>query len=128
MKSLLIAPHNLFQLIESAVTANPELLKVHEWHELPNGREAYTEEQIMDCDTAHDLAGWVVFFTPNAARFERIRLDVDDYANEILVNSGRKPIPLGIHHAGDVESALKIIQMRANQERSNQRFLADLFN
>lgn len=119
MNTLLIAPNNLFQLIESTVTQNPELLKAHNWHELPNAREALVDDQIMDSDTAHCLAGWVVYFTPNAAKAERLRHDVDVFANEILVNSGRKPIPLAIYHS-DEESMLKIIKRRAVQEQLGQ--------
>src|SRR5688572_21310457 len=115
MNSLLVAPHNLFQLIEMSVTARPELLKAFHWHELASGKEAFVEDQILDEDTAHCLAGWIVSLTPNAARFERIRQDVDTYANEILVNSGRKPIPVAIFN-GEEEDMLKVIRMRARAE------------
>lgn len=116
MKSLLKAPSNLFQMIEKVITENPHLLKPSDWHTLPNGREAFTEEQILDEDTAHCLAGFVVALTPNAAKAERLRVDVDDFANEILINSGRKPIPLAIFHDEDPETALKIVKLRAAAE------------
>ena|SRR5690348_4724630 len=118
MNSILKTPRNIFQMIEEIVTARPELLKTYHWHELPNGREAYVQDQIMDRDTAHCLAGWIVALTPRAAEFERLREDVDTYANEILVNSGRKPIPVAIFmELDDSETALKIIRKRANEER-----------
>ncbi len=114
---LLITPDNLFQLIETAVTKRPELLVDSNWHEsLKKGQEVFTEDQILDKDTAHDLAGWIVKLTPRAAQYERLRVDVDDYANDILKMNGRRPIPLAIHHS-DVESMLKVIRMRAAEER-----------
>lgn len=116
MKSLLKAPINLFQMIEKIITENPDLFKSSDWHTLPNGREAFTEEQILDEDTAHDLAGFIVALTPNAAKAERLRVDVDDFANEILTNSCRKPIPLAIYHDEDPETVLKIVRMRAAAE------------
>lgn len=119
MLSLLVAPKNVFQIIEAIVTARPELLKVHHWHELANGREAFTEDQIMDTDTAHCLAGWIVALTSRGAEFERIRQDVDVYANEILVNSGHPPIPKAIYY-GEEEDMMKIIKMRAAKERQSK--------
>ncbi len=119
MLSLLTAPKNLFQIIEAIVEARPELLKAHHWHEMASGREAFVEEQIMDTDTAHCAAGWIVALTSRGAEFERIRQDVDVYANEILVNSGYPPIPMAIYHS-DEESMLKIIKMRAKKEREAQ--------
>lgn len=120
MLSLLTAPKNLFQIIEAIVTQRPELLKSHHWHEMASGREAFTEEQILDTDTAHCLAGWLVALTSRGAEFERIRQDVDVYANEILVNSGYPPIPMAIFHS-DEESMLKIIKMRAKKERGSSK-------
>jgi len=119
MKSLLIAPKNLFQMIDAAITEKPELLSLGNWHELPNGREAYTDEQITAASTKHCLAGWIIALTPNAPRFERMRVDVDDYANEILVSSGRLPIPLSIYHDEDRETTIKIIRGRCAEERAN---------
>jgi hypothetical protein len=58
----------------------------------------------------------IVKLTPRAAQYERLRIDVDDYANDILKMNGRRPIPLAIHHS-DVESMLKVIRMRAAEER-----------
>lgn len=118
MNSLLKAPDNIFQMIEEIITKNPNLLKPGDWHTLPNGREAFTEEQILDEDTAHCLAGFIVALTPNAAKAERIRLDVDEFANEILVNSGRLPIPLAIYMEEE-ETLIKILKGRAAEERAN---------
>lgn len=118
MNSLLICPPNLFQMIEAAITEKPELLSAFNWHELPNGREAYTDEQITAPNTKHCLAGFIVAFTPNAAKFEKIREDVDVYANEILVASGRLPIPLAIY-MDDEETMRKIIRGRCAEERAN---------
>jgi hypothetical protein len=47
-----------------------------------------------------------------------MRVDVDDYANEILVASGRLPIPLAIYHDNE-ETARKIIRGRCAEERAN---------
>jgi hypothetical protein len=126
MKSLLKTPPNLFQLIEKAHAENPNFLKPGDWHTLWNNREAFTEEQIMDPDTSHCLAGAIVYFTPNAAKAERLRVDVDEFANEILVNSGRKPIPLAIFHDEDPETALRVIRNRAAQE--SKLYLVDPVN
>lgn len=103
-------------MIEKIITENPKLLKAGDWHTLANGREAFTEEQILEENTAHCLAGWLVALTPNAAKAERIRMDVDEFANEILVNSGRQPIPLAIYMEEE-ESMIKIIRRRASDER-----------
>lgn len=116
MQSILVAPKNLFQLIEAAITARPERLQLHHWHQLPNGNEALVQDQIMDEDTAHCLAGFIVAFTNRGAEFERLRHDVDIYANEILVSSGRKPIPLAIFNS-DEESVIRIVKRRAEAER-----------
>lgn len=118
MKSLLKCPTNLFQMIEQIITEKPQLLQIGDWHTLPNGREAFTEEQILEEDTAHCLAGFVVALTANAAKAERLRIDVDEYANEILVNSGRMPIPLAIYKE-DEETLRRIIKRRAQDERIN---------
>lgn len=127
MNYLLHCPDDLFQLIEATVTENPKLLSCHNWHELANGREALVEDQIMEPDTSHCLAGMIVYFTPNAAKAERLRHDVDVFANEILINSGRKPIPLAIFKE-DEETALKIIKMRANSERLSQHLVKKSVN
>lgn len=117
MNSLIQAPPNLFQMIEAIITEKPELLSSHHWHELSNGREAFTEEQIMEPDTKHCLAGFVVVLTPNAPKFGSRRQDIDEYANEILVSSGRLPIPLAIYME-DEETLKKIAKGRAAEERS----------
>jgi hypothetical protein len=126
MQSILVAPKNLFQMIEKRITEQPDLLRIHHWHELPSGNEALVMDQIMEDDTAHCLVGWIVYFTPRAAEFERLRKDVDVYANEILVNSGRKPIPHAIFNS-DEESVRKIVARRAEQERVEEA-LASQYN
>jgi hypothetical protein len=114
--TLLITPDNLFQQLETIVTKKPELLRAGNYHQTQKGLEAFTEEQILDKSTSHCLAGWVIALTPNAPRFEHMRLDVDDFANEILRMNDRRPVPLAIYHS-DEESMLKIIKMRAAEER-----------
>ncbi len=114
---LLKTPNNLFQLIEKAITDRPELLDAFNWHELPNGREAYTEEQILDEDTKHCLAGWIIALTPKAAGYEHLREDVDTFANEILRANGRLPIPNGIFTSCE-ESMKLVIAGRAAEERA----------
>ncbi len=114
---LLKTPNNLFQLIEKAITERPELLSAFHWHELSNGREAYTEEQILEEDTKHCLAGFIVALTPKAAGYEHLREDVDTFANEILRANGRLPIPNGIFTA-DEPSMERVIRGRASEERS----------
>mgnify|MGYP001580514334 CR=1 FL=1 len=117
MNSLLQAPPNLFQMIEIIITEKPELLSMHNWHELANGREAFTEDQVMEPDCKHCLAGWIVVLTPNGPKFGSRRQDIDEYANEILVASGRLPIPLAIY-MDDEETAIKIIKGRSAFERA----------
>jgi hypothetical protein len=126
MQSLLQTPDNLFQLIEAIVTQDPTLLSSFHWHELPNGREAFTEEQVMEPDTKHCLAGFIVALTPNGPKFGSRRQDVDVYANEILVASGRLPIPLAIYME-DEETLTKILKGRAAEERA-KAYLAPQFN
>jgi hypothetical protein len=116
MNSLLQAPSNLFQMIEAIITEKPELLSQWNWHELSNGREAFTEDQVMEEDCKHCLAGFIVTLTPNGPKFGSRRQDIDEYANEILVASGRQPIPLAIYME-DEETAKKIIMRRAEDER-----------
>lgn len=125
MRSLLKAPPRLFSMIESIVEQKykPDsefpygyVFSERHWHELMSGKEAFTPDQIQDEDSKHCCAGWIVALTPNASNYEKIRIDVDNYANEILVASGRAPIPLAIYH-GEIEDWLKIIKMRARQER-----------
>jgi hypothetical protein len=114
--TILITPKDLFCQIEEIVTNNPKLLKAHHWHEMANGKEANTPDQIMAEGTSHCLAGWIVRLTQNAPRFERLREDVDTYANEILTLNGREPIPMAIYKE-DEETMLKIIRGRAARER-----------
>jgi hypothetical protein len=116
MYSILTAPKDLFQKIEKAITDNPDLLRMHHFHELPNGAEALVRDQIDDPDTSHCLAGFIVYFTPRAVEFERLRHDVDEFANEILRGSGRKPIPNAIFNS-DEESVIRIVKRRADAER-----------
>lgn len=115
-RTILITPKDLFQQIEEIVTTNPKLHKTYHWHEMANGKEANTPDQITADGTAHSLAGWIVRLTQNAPRFERLREDVDNYANEILQLNDREPIPLAIY-MGDEETELKIIRGRAARER-----------
>jgi hypothetical protein len=114
--TILTIPDNLFQQIEEIVTKNPKLFKTHHWHELANGKEANTPDQIMAEGTAHDIAGWIVRLTNSGPKFERLREDVDNYANEILVANGREPIPMAIFMENE-ETQLKIIKGRASRER-----------
>lgn len=114
--NLLETPPNLFQQIEAAIIKNPKRLSTFHWHELPNGKEAYDPEDIRGRRTLHDLAGWIVALTPNGPRFERLREDVNEYANDILRSNGREPLPWGIHFA-DEESQWKVIRKRAAEER-----------
>jgi hypothetical protein len=95
-------PDDLFQQIEERVLRRPELLSMDEYHTLPDGSEA----------------GWIIALTPKAPEFERLRDNVDDFANEILVANGRLPIPFGIFY-GDNASGLKLIRGRAAEERLN---------
>lgn len=111
-------PDNLFCLIENAIKRRPERLNMDNWHTLPNGNEATTENQILHPDCQHDLAGWIVAFTPGAARIECEReLDTDDLAAEILDEGLYAPIPFGILY-GEYEDALKVIRGRAAEERA----------
>lgn len=114
--SLFKFPKDGFCQIEAKVLANPKLLKHDHYHTLPYGTEALTEEQILQPYTAHCLIGWVITVTPRAAAYERMRTDVVEFANEILTQSGRLPIPMGIVFS-DEESMLKVIRGRAAEER-----------
>lgn len=104
-------------MIEAIITEKPELLSMFNWHELANGREAFTEEQITESDCKHCLAGFIQVLTPNGPKYSSRRSDIDVFANEILVSSGRLPIPLAIYME-DEETARKIIAGRAAEERS----------
>ncbi len=117
MNPLLKCPNDLFQQIERIITERPELLSQFHFHELASGREAYTEEQILEEDTKHCLAGFIVALTPKAAGYEHLREDVDTFANEILRSNGRLPIPSSIFYA-DEDSARKIILGRSAEERA----------
>lgn len=114
---MLKAPSDLFCRIEARLKENPELLTLDEYHLMPDGDEAFLEPDIMHYKTAHCLAGWIIAMTPNAARLERMRTDVDEYAQQILVASGRPRIPTAILFS-DAESVLKIIRGRAAEERA----------
>ncbi len=117
MNSLLQAPANLFQMIETIILEKPELLSSFQWHEMANGREGFTEEQIMEPDCKHCLAGWIQVLTPNGPKYSSRRADIDEFANEILVASGRLPIPLAIYME-DEETLTKIVRGRAAEERA----------
>lgn len=110
-------PDNLFCLIEAAVLRQPSLLKQGHWHTRKDGSEATLWNEILDKNTAHCLMGWIVAMTPGAARGERCRLDVDEYAQELLVASGRMPIP-SVFRWEDEVNAMKIIRGRAAEERA----------
>jgi hypothetical protein len=111
-------PDDLFQQIEERVLRRPELLSMDEYHTLPDGSEAFSPRDIVNHRTAHCVAGWIIALTPKAPEFERLRDNVDDFANEILVANGRLPIPFGIFY-GDNASGLKLIRGRAAEERLN---------
>jgi hypothetical protein len=117
-KTYLKLPKGAWTKIEAAITANPDRLKAGDWHTLKNGEEALTPDEIAKDTTAHCLSGWVVAMTPKAAGLERLRLDVDAFANEILVNSGQAPIPRAIIH-GTEEDMLKIIKLRSFKEQAS---------
>lgn len=119
MQSVLKAPPDLFQQISARVKERPELLITTNWHELPNGREAFTVDQITDEDTRHCLAGFVVLLTPGAVKHERMRIDVDEYANEILISSGRLPLPISIYLDDDIRTLERILGGRSSEERVN---------
>lgn len=110
-------PDNLFCLIERAITKNPARLNMDHYHTLPSGDEALSPDQILHPLCQHDLAGWIVACTPNAARSEGCRIDVDDYAVSILKAGHYPPIPWGILF-GDREDAWRTIRGRAAEERS----------
>lgn len=127
---LFITPDDLFIQIEAAITKHPERLKAFHFHELVNGAEAFTEEQILDKKTSHCLVGWIIAMTPRAAHFEMSQYPnhtADDFANRILKMNGRKPIPMGIIHS-DEESMLKVIKMRATEERVSAAMAGSTFN
>ena len=117
--SLFKFPKDGWQQIEKIVLENPKLLRHDHYHTLPHGTEALTEEEIMKPYTAHCLFGWVIAITPRAAAYERQRIEVIDYANEILVQNGQLPLPLSLAFY-DEESMLKIIRGRAPFERIAQ--------
>ena len=130
MQSSLVAPRDLFRRMHKMLTENPSMLSQHHYHEMSNGTEALTPDQILATTAKHCIAGLIVALTPNAAKFERLREDVDTYANEILVNSRRKPLPMAIIH-GDEESARRIIARRAEQEEMDEARMAqylEVFN
>lgn len=114
--SLFKFPRDGFTQIAERITQNPKLLKTDDYHSLPHGTEAMTEEEIMRPYTAHCLIGWIIAITPRAAAYERMREDVVEFANEILVQSGRLPIPMGIVFS-DEESMRKVVLGRAAEER-----------
>jgi hypothetical protein len=113
-------PPDLFQQIEARVLRHPELLDMGEYHLLPDGTEAMSPRDIVNHRTAHCLQGWIIALTPKAPDYERLRDDVDDFANDILKANGRLPIPFGIIY-GERESALRVIRGRAAEERALAR-------
>ena len=117
--SLFRFPKNGFQQIAEKITANPNLFKPDDWHTLSNGHEAMGEDEILRPYTAHCLAGWIIAITPRAAAYEMANEfdgeDVDDFANRILKQNGRKPIPKAIFHSEE-ESMKRILFKRAKEE------------
>lgn len=88
------------------------------WHTLPNGSEALSENQILHPMCQHDLAGWIVLMTPGAVTLElKYGKSPDDLANEILDAALMPKIPFGIAF-GTREDAWRLIQGRAAEERS----------
>lgn len=115
---MLSPPDNLFCLIENAIKRKPERLNMDNWHTLPNGEEALTENQILHPHCQHDLAGWIVVMTAGAVALElKYGKHCDDLANQILDANLMPKIPFGIAF-GEREDAWKLIQGRAAEERS----------
>ena len=115
--SLFKFPSDGFQQIEAIVTKNPKLLLAGDWHTLPNGKEAFTAEEIMRPHTKHCLMGFIIKVTPKAAEYEMLREEVDEFANSILLANGHNPIPRAIIF-GEEADMLRTIVLRANAERA----------
>lgn len=113
--SLFKFPKNGWQLIAYKIEKNPNLLKAGDWHTMSNGTEAMTPEEILRPYTAHCLAGWVIAITPRAAEYEMLREEVPEYANRILSENGRKPIPNTFFYLEEDEM-LALIKRRAAEE------------
>ena len=113
---MLTPPKDIFCQIEAIVTADPSRLDMGHYHTMPDGSEAFAEVDILSPRTNHCLVGWVIALTPRAARFERGREEVVEFANEILRNGDRPALPWGIIMS-DEASALKVIKGRAAEER-----------
>lgn len=116
---MLKAPLDLFRKLEEILTSKPTLLNLNEYHSLPNGEEAFTEADILNPKTSHCLAGWIVTLTPNAAKYEQMQVDVVEYAQRILRQSGRPQIPTAFFFS-DNESVMKLIRGRAAEERARR--------
>jgi len=116
----LVPPKNLFCLIEALIDKRPARLSMDHFHEV-HGREAVTCIDIRNPDAKHCLFGWVIALTEGAPREEPHRYrggqDPVDFANEILVRSGRMPI-LTKAAFGSRDQALTIIRHRAAHERA----------
>lgn len=122
--SLFKFPRDGWTQIEARITENPKLLNAGQYHALTYGTEALTEEEIMRPYTQHCLTGWVIAITPRAAAYERMREDVVEFANEILVSNGRLPIPWGIVFSEE-DSMRIFVAGRAAEERQLARATAN---
>jgi hypothetical protein len=112
-------PTDLFTQLETILLKEPHRLVLGDWHTYRDGEEGVTEEQILDPRCAHCLAGWLVALIPGAAKYERLRDDVDDYVNRILMQAGRPKIPKAIYYS-DTESVLKLVRGRAAEEKAKR--------
>lgn len=123
-------PVDLFRKLEAIVMRDPSRLDLLHYHSC-NGREVTDGDQIMSASTSHCLLGWVIALTPGAARVEARReaagCDPVDFANDILVSSGRLPVPLAIPFSDEV-SAIKFIRGRAAEERQQELLVSYAVN
>ncbi len=115
-------PADLFRKIEATVLRDPSRLNLDDYHTL-NGREVVDPDHILSAHCQHCLIGFIVALTPGAARMESRRnehgCDPVDFANDILVESGRLPVPLAIPFS-DYASVIKFIRGRAAEERQQE--------
>lgn len=114
------APADLFQRIEKKILASPWRLKLEHWHERQNV-EATEASDILASDCAHCLVGWVIAETPGAAQAEARReksgCDPLTFANDILTDAGRHPIPAMMPFEDSEVRIIKFIRGRAAEER-----------
>lgn len=123
-------PPDLFRKLESIVAKTPSRLDLTHYHSI-NQREVTDADQILSAHVNHCLIGWVIALTPGAARMEARReasgCDPIEFANDILVSSGRLPIPLAIPFSDEV-SAIKFIRGRAAEERQQELLVSYAVN